>query len=1070
MPNDLRSLIALSAMIAVLVPSLAFAQSDSSTKKKKKKVAATARAASSNQSGGRSGAKNLNLQHAQSALPEAQQVAGPAKTRSLEAVKPPSSNSFYDGGSSKEAEYEHILDEEIKQLFKISSQSRTSANRGEIWLRLGERYVEKARLIDLREQNEYDHKLKDFAEKKTKIRPQLNTHASREYNEKAVQLYEWFVKDFPRDPKVDQALFFLGYNHFELGNTQLGERYYTTLVKRYPDSVFITESHFALGEYYFENESWKKALDNYMKVIKVKKARLNTFALYKSAWCLYRLGRTKLALNALTRVVRQSRANEREDNAPGGRKSVNKLRLAQEALKDYAPFFAEAGDVQKAESEFIRLSGNEKQAEQMLERLAFIYADKGERAKAGFVFKRLIARNPSGERASEYQYQIVLSYATHDPKEFRKELDTWLEGFGPSSQWSKDNAANTKLVSDVSKLQETTLRNYVLQQHQAVQKSHAEYSQQVTNLAYAQYFKFFSDSPKAVEMRFFHAELLFDMGKYEEAARDYSWVADKDPQGPYHEKAVVNTLLALEKDLPTVQQIDQKRAGSVEKIPLDPPVQRFEKAALRYVQAFPKGEKTSDIKRRLGVLYYGYNHFDEALELFEQILREHPKTENAEVAGNLILDIYKIRNDMDGLAKKGEEFLQNPQIANSHFGDQVRTILAKAGYLRAEKTADSGDALKAAKEFESFAATNKQSELATAARYKAAVNYEKAGDLTSATRMHGMVLMSQASDPKIKSAQNDSRNALARIYQQTGQLELAAKQYQSYAVQNPKDQKAINAYFNAGILWDSLGETNEAMHSYQAYYEQSNRTDKVEVLYAEAELLNRRDQLQKSLVYYDKYLQAGPRNEAHVIRSLYMMAHAADVQGSVARAKPWFQKVLDRFKSASKGVKDETVKYAAEARFFLDQDTLRELLAIRFGTVEKTQARAAGEVKRLREKYISEMKDVIRFDYGPFIVAALASTGKMFESLGTMFARIAVPNGYQPEDAAKYKELIQVQINGFRSEAKNSYRAAVDKASEFEVYSDWTAVAKAGLAVYEPNSVDDGEIAVEAQAVDWMGL
>ena len=349
-------------LAALLVPTLALAAPADS---RKKKVAPAPAAATASAAPGTS-AKALDLQRSQMSLPQSQTLAEPAKKRSLEAVKPPKSNSFYDGGSSKEAEYERILDEEIKQLYKLSQSNRTSANRGEIWLRLGERYVEKSRLIDLREQGEYEKKLKDFAEKKTKIRPQLNAKASREYNEKAVQLYEWFIKDFPKDSKIDQALFFLGYNHFELGNTQLGERYYTELVKKYPDSVFITESHFALGEYYFENESWKKALDNYMKVIKVKKARLNTFALYKSSWCLYRLNRTKVALQALERVVRQSRANDRDENTPGGRKSVNKLRLAQEALKDYVPFYAEAGDAKAAEADFQRLSGNDKQTAQML--------------------------------------------------------------------------------------------------------------------------------------------------------------------------------------------------------------------------------------------------------------------------------------------------------------------------------------------------------------------------------------------------------------------------------------------------------------------------------------------------------------------------------------------------------------------------------------------------------------------------------------------------------------------------------------------------------------------------------
>ena len=644
--------------------------------------------------------KKLDLQMSRSSLPpvpQTKELTNDQKKKALEAVKPPRSTDFYDG-NTKEAEYEHLLDQEIKALYHLSLTNKNSPNRGEVWLRLGERYVEKARLVDLRSQAEYEKKVRDFTDKKTKIKPKMDQSLAREYNQKAVQLYEYFIRDFPKDPKVDQALFFLGYNQFELGNTQRGEAYYKELVQRFPESIFVSESRFALGEYYFENEQWKDALENYAKVIQAKKARLNTFALYKSAWCLYRLNRIPTALQALERVVRLSRAaDSAAGNAPG-RRAVNKVRLASEAMKDYVPFYAESGDSKDAEREFLRMSGDEKETAKMLERLAYIYADNGNRAGAVSIFKRLISMNPTGEKAAEYQYQIVLTHVTHDQKEFRRELELWLEAFGPDSSWAKANSKNEKLVSDVAKLQETTLRNHVLQLHQAAQNSRAPFSQSQANSAYSLYFKYFGKAPKVVEMRFFQAELLFDMGKYEDAAKVYTFVSEKDPKGPYHEKAIVNALLALEKTLPSNADIDKKRGTSIEPMPFDPQVTLFEKAALKYIETFPKAEKTPDIQRRLGVLYYSYNQFDKALPLFEQLVREHPKTENGEVAGNLILDIYKLKGDMVGLAAKGQEMLSNPAIANSKFGAQVKGIMERASYMRAEKLGEKGgDQLKSAK-------------------------------------------------------------------------------------------------------------------------------------------------------------------------------------------------------------------------------------------------------------------------------------------------------------------------------------------------------------------------------------
>lgn len=1037
----------------------------------RKTGAAKANANANGRSGNGGGGQRLDMQRSRTALPQSQALRPKeVQPRALGVVKPPRSSEFLESGS-KEAQYEKLVDEEIKALYKLSAQNRRSPSRGEIWLRLGERYVEKARLVEFRAQAEYDKKLKDYAEKKTRIKPRIDMTVQREYNQKAVQLYEWFVKDFPKDSKVDQAMFFLGYNHFELGNTKVGEEYYINLVKNFPESPYVTESHFALGEFYFENENWQPALDNYIKVIKVKKARLNAFALYKASWCLYRLNRVGQGLKLLERVVRLSRAADASDNITG-RKAVNKVRLANEALKDYVPFYAETGDAKGAVKEFARVSQDEAQTFKMLERLAYLYSDTGNRANANFIFKQLISMNPGGEKSAEYQYQVVLTYATSDQKEFRKELEIWLESFGPNSYWAKENAKNPKVVADMTKLQEATLRNHVLQLHQTAQNSRAPYSQQAANAAYNLYLKYFSDSPQIVEMQFFHAELLFDMQKHAEAANLYMFVADKDSSGQFRDKAIINAVLALEKDLPNARTIDEKRGNSLERIPLDPPVARFEKAALRYIQAMPRGEKTPDIQRRLGVLYYSYNHFDEAIDLFQRIIKDNPKSPNAEIAGNLILDIFKLKGDMAGFTEKGQELLANPAIANSKFGVQVKVMLEKATYMKADKMAEGGDSLKAAKEFETFAGTYKASELTSAARFKAAVNYEKGGDLVSASRMYVLVLQTpQQGDNKLKTLQNDSRNALARIYQQTGQLELAAKQYQQYAAANTKDSKAVNAFYNAGILWESLGEWGPALDNYNNYFNLSKKGDRVEVLFNQAEILRKKGSISKASAMYDQYLNSGPRSEGNAIQSAFHIAEIAQKQGLRSKAKQWYEKTVAMHRRSGKQGREAGVKYAAESRFQLAQETLDQLMAVRFGTSDKNQARAAVEVKRLREKYIGEMKEVIRYDNGPFIVAALASGGQMFDSLAQVFLRIPVPAGFSGEDAKKYKDLIQVQINGFRTEAKNSYKAAVEKSIELEAFTSWTRIALAGLHEHDPeNSADVGEVAADARAADWMGL
>jgi tetratricopeptide (TPR) repeat protein len=323
----------------------------------------------------------------------------------------------------------------------------------------------------------------------------------------------------------------------------------------------------------------------------------------------------------------------------------------------------------------------------------------------------------------------------------------------------------------------------------------------------------------------------------------------------------------------------------------------------------------------------------------------------------------------------------------------------------------------------------------------------------------------------VKAAQNDSRNALARLYQQTGQLEQAAVQYQSYAQANPKDQKAIDAYFNAAVLMDSVGRQSDALQNYQAYFTHSQRPDRVDVLFAQAEIHRKQGANTKAIALYDQYLKSRPTSSGRAIQSAFWIGRLAEKDGRHSLAEQWYRTTLDMHHKSGRGT-SEAVKYAAEAKFRLSQATVSEISSIHFGTSDKQQAQAAARLKTLRDRYIADMKEVIRFDNAEFIVAALASTGQMFEAMANTFARIPVPQGLSGEDAQKYRELIQQQVNGFKAEAKSSYKTALDKALELESFGPWTMVARNGLASYDSAAAGNygDEVVSESRAADWMGL
>ena len=134
-------------------------------------------------------------------------------------LKPRDSSNFFSFGD--EQELERLTDQSIDELKSLIRRFSKSKNRGELWLRLAELYVEKSRLSEFKAFRAYDRALeKHNAQGGQGTPPKVNLGTARSFNRQAIELYEKFIRFFPGDERVDQALFFLGFNYFELNDSE----------------------------------------------------------------------------------------------------------------------------------------------------------------------------------------------------------------------------------------------------------------------------------------------------------------------------------------------------------------------------------------------------------------------------------------------------------------------------------------------------------------------------------------------------------------------------------------------------------------------------------------------------------------------------------------------------------------------------------------------------------------------------------------------------------------------------------------------------------------------------------
>jgi TolA-binding protein/Flp pilus assembly protein TadD len=1015
-----------------------------------------------------SNTKSVKLQKQGTALPSFKKVQlAPVKRVDLYQVKPPSRSRLYYEEGTNEAELEKITDQGIKQLFKLTQQFKTSKRRGELWLRLAELYVEKSRLIEYRLQQTYDEKVRDFNEKKVAIKPRLDLKEAQDYNRRAVQLYEWFLRDFPKDPKVDQALFFLGYNYFELNQPERGKDYYARIPKEFPTSSYIEESNFALGEYYFEREQWADALKHYSAVAANKRNRLFSFALYKTAWCQYKTGAVKPALISLEKVIRAGRvAKGASDGSAGG---VSRIRLATEAQKDLVVFYAEAGTPQGARSYFEEIAGN-KATFGLLEKLAYYYSDTGNREGARLIFRDLIQEKPNAPKAYDYQYQIVTMYTSTDkPEVFRSELFSWIQNYSPGSQWAEANRKDKELVSRAFQLIETTLRNHILQQHQTAQNSRVPGAQKNARLGYELYFQTFKQGAKLDEMHFFYAELLFDMKEYEPAVMHYAWVTDNAPNSAYFEKSTLNTVLAAEKGLPEEAELKKNVGESLDPVALGKNVSLFVMSADRYMKAFPKGENVPAMKYKVAALFYYHNQFDHALAHFNDIIKNYPKSQYAQFAANLTLDIYNLRKDYAGLEKAGNELLANENIRNSAVGASVKGVLERASFKKAQDLEVAKDYLGAAVAYEEFAKKNPAGDLGFSASFNAAVNYERGGDLFKAIAMYSVVLADRS--PKNEKIRQDSSKFIAGLLEKTGQYQKAAEAYEGYANKHPKEKDAVSFFYNAAIIRDGMNAYPQAVANYTRYMDMARGNPKFDAVFLMAKLNERRGNITRAQDFYKQYVDAGPSNAANLIEAQFNVAQINLKKGKRAEFEKGCQKVISMQKRLSKSANPVGVREAAECKYVQVSKIFDELRAIRIPANPKTQAAAVQNKLAMLNRLKEQLKAVVLYDDGPMVVNSLALIGQAYQHMAAAIYAVPVPKGLDEEGLKQYRAGVDGVAKPFQDEAVKNYEAAIDKGYKLEGYSEGLKTAQRELnRLSKDRGIDYGERAIITKITDYMGV
>ena len=964
-------------------------------------------------------------------LPRSQQPKTKAKKKlNLKSVEPPSSQIYYSQGSD-EAELERVMIEEEKQLFKLLKRKKTA----ELTLRLGALYAERAKLITFKIQSDYDKKLADFKSGLRRSKPYLNLKPAQVYNKKSLKLFEDFKNSYPNHKRMDEVLFFLGFNFYQLQDKQQGIKYYTELERRFPKSLYLYEAWFQMGEHYFQFKNWKKSLNYYRKVSQNKRGKFYFFSLYKMAWSFYKLNYTSRGLAVLKQIIEEGRDFRKSS---GGDQIFT---FTDEATEDLVLFYTFSKKSPRGAKSFFLSLLDDDLAWGLLKKLAYAYRDTGQSKGVLILFQALIDRDPSGREAFDYKSQIVETvYNSGSVSNIVKAVNEWVIDYGPNSSWAQANQRDKQLFQKSVRLQEVTIRNYTLKNHETFRRTRSKKSKMLALSLYKIYFKHFRESQYLDEMYFWHAELLFDSKRYISAVKAYEEVISLFPASKYVKPAYLNQVLALEKALPKDELI-KKLVGEGEQ-PVEMPrvMKSFVKVSKRYISKFPNAKNTPSVLYTTAALFYKFNQFAPSAQLFRQLSNQYPAHKLAGNVGSILLELYNKNKDYKALEELALSLSQNRNVDKALL-KEVNSVLEQISFKKAQDLSVNKNYKESALLYEKFAKENPNSPLAVIAFYNAGLNFEKAGDLLRAVPMYSSVLTYKGkSSPKNK---KKSQEFLAILYEKLGFYRKSAESYSAFARTYPKDPKSSDFWYNAAVIFEALNDAPSAVYSYKKYFSSSKKSDRYEIFYLIGWLYERNRNWTRAIENYSQYLKTPSSNALRVIQTSFAVAEIYEKKlKNLNQAHAWHQKTLGLYRRLKTGV-----SYGARSHFYIIKKSYYDkFTALKIPLNPKQQKGAIERKLKLLKDLETALKPIIRYDDGEKIIAALSLIGLANQEIAKALYEAPIPKGLDKKGSLQYKEGIKKAIEPYIQKSLEHYRLAVEKSVKIKGYSEWISQAYKGLA------------------------
>lgn len=884
---------------------------------------------------------------------------------------------------------------------------------------------------------------------------------------KAQSTYARLVKEYPQFRKLDTVLYLYAFSLRDQGKLDEAVVYFQRLLREYPRSRFRADAWMAVGEWnFYERQSYRAALDAYERVAQHPRSPLYGLAVFKSAWCYWKLGQTDRAALRFKDVL------DMAAQAKGSAEERKRAAELQDQALDYLVELFTEDDSKTADDAFKFLAqiGGKAYSQRVLVRFADTVFDQARYERAAEAYQLLLTLEPQAREAPARQQRVVESYqAIGNVTRAAAEMRKLASDYGPKSAWAKANAAHPEAVAEARALAEPFIRTQAKTLHAAAQKNERE-SKVVDRERYAQaaeaygfYLEQFPDAPDAVELRYLRADIFFFKLKDARAAgQEYLAVGKSKPVGKYHKDALLQAMSAFESlrpPAPTGAAAKKKRAVTDDD-------RRFAEAADLYAQLLPNDRDIIKVIYKNGQFFYDYGDYDEAIKRFGLILERYPDSDVAPAAGDRLLECLAEAKDYANIETWARRLKKTRAFAGREAQARLDGLIVQSLLKRGDTLADKSDYAGAAAAYANVAREYPAHAAAAKALANAGAAYEKAGTPKSAVEAYESLADKY---PRASEAPEGLLTA-AKIEESIGAYAQAARLYEQLAQSYPQDERAPVALRNAGLLRQTLGQYDKAAAHYASYEQRyRGRPEATEVELARGLLLAERSRTSKTdtkaaAQALGDFARQHP-NDPRAVEARVREAEAYMQQNADAQAKQALEQALAAAKAHRKD--PATQVFAAEARTLQGDLLAREAERIKIAGRPRQLAKALEEKAAKLDDAKKVYLDVLSYRVPEWATAALYRIGQGYQSFAKAMRSAKVPRELSPDEQQIYRDELEKSVVIIEDKALDAFKSGYSKALEIGVYNQHTRLLRQALAELDrANYPPEAEARLGAQVAE----